>query len=61
MNAAGKEPEKEKVMNGKVSELTGADVAEGDRYVDLNITCVRKDDQEEKILSGVPPVRVYFE
>jgi hypothetical protein len=60
MNAPGKENDREKTMNSKVYELTNVDPSE-DRYVDLNITCVRKDDSENKILAGVPPVRVFFE
>ena len=60
MNSPGKENERDKTMNSKVHELTNVDPSE-DRYVDLNITCVRKDDSENKILSGVPPVRVFFE
>jgi hypothetical protein len=60
MNAKGKEADKEKIMNSKVAELANIDPSE-DKYVDLNITCVLTGDQEDKILSGVPPVRVYFE
>lgn len=60
MNAPGKEADREKTLNAKVTDLTGVDPLE-DRYVDLNITCVRKGDSEDKILSGVPPVRVFFE
>lgn len=59
MNAPGKEKEKEKVLNSKVSDLVGADSE--DKYIDLNITCTNVGDNEEQILSGVPPVRVYFE
>ena len=47
-------------MNSKVAELANIDPSE-DKYVDLNITCVLAGDQEDKILSGVPPVRVFFE
>jgi Ubiquitin fold domain/ThiF family len=60
MNAPGKEAEKEKALGSKVAEILGIDPAE-DKYVDLNLTCVKKDDSEGKIISGVPPVRVYFE
>ncbi len=60
MSAPGKEADREKALNSKVADLAGVDPIE-DRYVDLNITCVRKDDSEDKILSGVPPVRVYFD
>ena len=58
MSAPGKEAEREKILGSKISELTGVDPQE-DRYVDLNITCVG--DTEDKILAGVPPVRVHFE
>lgn len=58
MSAPGKEAEREKTLGSKISELTGVDPQE-DRYVDLNITCVA--DTEDKILAGVPPVRVHFE
>lgn len=60
MSAPGKEKEKEKVLQSKVVDLLNIDLSE-DRYVDLNITCVKEDDKEEKILSGVPIVRVHFE
>ena len=60
MNAPGKEKEKEKTLNARVSDLTGVD-SQDEKYVDLNVTCILKGDKEEKILSGVPPVRVYFE
>ena len=43
-----------------MADLLGIDTTE-DKYVDINITCVRKDDSEDKILAGVPPVRVNFE
>jgi len=59
MNATGKESEKEKTLNEKIFELVGAE--SDDRYVDLTLTFVKKGDTEEKILSGVPTVRVYFE
>jgi len=39
------------------------DVEADERFVDLNITCVRKDSAEgdaAAILEGVPPVRVFF-
>ncbi len=69
MNAKGKEADKEKTMNSKVADLANIDPSE-EKYVDLNITCVLADhnitsilagDSEDKILSGVPPVRVFFE
>lgn len=40
-----------------------ADVDADEAYVDLAITCVRKNDPEgdaAAIMSGVPPVRVFF-
>ncbi len=57
MSAPGKESDKQKTLGSKVADLLGIDTAE-DKYVDLNITCVRKGDLEDKILNGVPPVRV---
>lgn len=60
MTANGKEADREKVMSSRVSDLTAVDLSE-DKYVDLNITCVLAGDTENKILAGVPPVRVYFE
>lgn len=59
MSAQGKEKDREQIMNSKVSDLTGVD--QDDKYVDLTLTMIKKGDGEEKILSGVPPVRVYFE
>lgn len=61
MNAAGKEKEKEKVMNSKVIDLVGSNIGEDDKYADLNVTCIKKGDQSETIINGVPPVRVFFE
>lgn len=58
LSAPGKESEKEKVLGSTVVELLGIDPAE-DKYVDLNITCIKKG--EEQILTGVPSVRVFFE
>jgi hypothetical protein len=60
MNAKGKEAEKEKTMAARITDLTNIDPTE-DKYVDLNITCVLAGDSEDKILAGVPPVRVFFE
>ena len=57
-NAAGKEKEREKLLSCSVHNATES-YAE-DVYVDLNIQCVRKDDEEQKILAGVPPLRVNF-
>jgi len=59
LNGPGKEKEKEKVLNSQVLDLLGIDQEE--KYVDLTLTMVRIGDAEEKILNGVPPVRVYFE
>ena len=59
MNAQGKEAEKEKTLDSKVADLVGLDSE--DKYVDISVTCVRKGDSDEQILSGVPPVRVIFE
>jgi hypothetical protein len=58
MSAPGKENEREKALKSKVSDLTSVDPSE-DKYVDLSITCVKQGD--DQILSGVPPIRVYFE
>ena len=60
MGAAGKEKEKEKILNSQVIDLNLGDYGE-EKYVDLNITCIRKGDVEEKIISGVPPVRICFD
>ena len=62
MNAPGKEHDKEKALASRISDLAGIDTSE-DRYVDLNITCIKKDENstDGQILSGVPPVRVYFD
>jgi len=61
MNAPQKVQEKKKVMETLLSKLT--DIETDETYVDLAITCVRKNDPEgdaAEIISGVPPVRVYF-
>ena len=60
MNAPGKEKEKEKTLESKLIDLLGIDISE-EKYCDLNVTCVKEGDKEDKILSGVPIVRVYFE
>ena len=57
MTAPGKETEKKQTLESSIRKLTES---EQDDYVDLNITCVKKDDPEHKILKGVPPVRVWF-
>jgi hypothetical protein len=68
MNTAGQEKQRDLALNSTLYELTGSDA--DDSYVDLNVTCVRqltpeekekaKAEQQEKILEGVPPVRVFF-
>lgn len=48
-------------MESLLSKLT--DVETDEKYVDLAITCVRKNDpagDAAEIISGVPPVRVFF-
>lgn len=57
MTAPGKESEKKQALESSIRKLTES---EQEDYVDLNITCVRKDDAEHKIIKGVPPVRVWF-
>ena len=59
LSGAGKEKEREKILNSLVHELAMVDNEE--KYVDLTLTMIRTGDQEEKILSGVPPIRVLFE
>jgi hypothetical protein len=49
------------VLNSKVIDLVSSGISEDDKYVDLNVTCIKKGDESETILNGVPPVRVYFE
>lgn len=65
MNTPGQEKDRDATLNSTVYELTGSDA--DDQYVDLNVTCVRtlKEGEElegnqEKILEGVPPVRLFF-
>lgn len=58
MNATGKEKEKQKLLATKVFEVTDCD--KDDTYVDVRVTCVVKGDEESKIITGVPPVRVFF-
>ena len=58
MNAPGKENDRKKTLSTLIKKLSESD--SDDLYVDLAITCVRKDDAAGKILAGVPPVRVYF-
>lgn len=52
-----KAAEKKKTLEASLRSLTES---ESDQYVDITITVVKKDDPEQKILSGVPPVRVFF-
>lgn len=56
MTAVGKEKEAKKVLNSTIHSLAESDP--NDVYVDLTVTCVKKGD--DKILKGVPPVRVYY-
>lgn len=58
MNAPGKENDRKKTLSTLIKKLSESD--SDDLYVDLAITCVRKDDAAGQILAGVPPVRVYF-
>lgn len=58
MTAGGKEKESKKLMASTVHSL--AESYADDPYVDLAVTCIKKGDEEQKILQGVPPVRVYF-
>jgi len=64
MNAPGKEKEKEKTLNTKLAELLGAEVEPGDdeaeKYVDLTITCALKGDNSDKIIEGIPTLRVHL-
>ena len=58
MHAPGKDQQRKKVLQSTVYNLVEAEPE--DKYVDLGITCVRKDDKDANILSGVPPLRLYF-
>ena len=55
MNAPGKEKDRERTMNAKLAELLEI-TKEDEPYVDLTLTCTRKG--EDKLLDGVPPLRV---
>lgn len=57
MNIAGKEKEKEETLNSKIIDLTESLIGE---HIDLNITCT-VEEEGDKIIEGVPPVRIYFE
>ena len=59
IDAPGKEKEKQDLLNKKMVDLLDVDLTE-DKYVDISVTCIAKGDDEEKMLSGVPPVRIYF-
>jgi len=58
MSDPAKSADKAQALATPIHKLAGCN--SDDEYVDLNITCVRKDDEEKKILEGVPPVRVIF-
>lgn len=58
MNDPAKAEAKKACLATPIHKLAECDSDE--LYVDLGITCVRKDDAEQQILSGVPPVRVTF-
>jgi len=60
MSAPIQAQSKKKVMESLLIKLADA---EDEAYIDLAITCVRKDDPAgvgAAIIKGVPPVRVYF-
>lgn len=45
MSVPGKEKEKEKLLQSKVIDIIeGLGYNADDKYVDLNVTCIRKDD-----------------
>lgn len=62
MNIAGKEKEREEMMNTKIFDLTDS---EDDPYVDLRIACTKielageANEHAQQIVEGVPPVRIY--
>lgn len=58
MNVSGKEKEKKKLLESTV--FNAAECFSDDMYIDINVTCIRKDDPNAAILKGVPPVRVIF-
>lgn len=58
MSAPGKEKEKETTLKSNLAKLLEFPSQEGESYVDLTMTCVLKGDAEDKILEGVPPIRV---
>jgi len=61
MNAPGKEKERERTLNTRLAELLGIDGGPGDEeelYADLTITCTIKGDSSDKMIDGVPQLRV---
>lgn len=56
MNIAGKDKQREEVLASKIIELTESEEGE---HVDLRVTCTLNED-DEKIIEGVPPIRIYF-
>jgi hypothetical protein len=63
VNAPGKEKERESTLNTPLSELLGIDTSQSDsdKYADLTITCIRRGEDSDQILEGIPPVRVYLQ
>lgn len=62
MSAAHQANQKKKVMESKLAKLCEIDIEE-DKYVDLQIQCVKKDDPDGAkavLIKGVPPIRVFF-
>lgn len=58
MSAPGQEKSKKKILDSTVHLVTDCEI--DDSYIDIGVTCVRKDDEKAEILKGVPPVRVFF-
>ena len=56
MISDSKETFMEKTLKKTIVELL--DLEEGEPYVDLTVICIKKGDQEQKILEGVPGLRV---
>lgn len=54
-----KATEKANILASLIHKL--AECSADEMYVDLAVTCVRKEDTEQKLLEGVPPVRVVFQ
>jgi len=57
-NMAGKEKEKKAKL--ATSVFDAAECFSDDLYVDITLTCIKKGDEEAKILKGVPVLRVMF-